>query len=83
MCVHAAGNPPGVQQEILRKLFVADLCSTLTMIQEQLEFQGPLTVVDPLLQSVLLDLKSLRGHYVLFVVFHGANHNVSSAEFAR
>ena len=53
------------------------------MIQEQLEFQGPLTVVDPLLQSVLLDLKSLRGHYVLFVVFHGANHNVSSAEFAR
>jgi hypothetical protein len=53
------------------------------MIQDKLAHPFPLRVVDPLLQNVRLDLKSLRGKYVLFVVFHGANHNVSTAEFLK
>jgi hypothetical protein len=53
------------------------------MIQERVECLGPLQVVDPMLGDALLKLTSLRGKYVLFVVFYGAQHNVSTAELIR
>jgi hypothetical protein len=53
------------------------------MIQKKLEYERTMQVVDPLQEDAFLKLQSLRGKYVLFVVFNGAYHTVSTAELTR